>query len=359
MQKIHEFMANEFLPPLIDEAGNVNHDATPYWSPIPWGEIAGLVRWMAPVADQPAQQEGFDVPAAWGRVVYAQCNNPNASGELQVSSLGYFVGDACIGMQAIPYASPSPEALQDMFPGWQPRTIGFWRAMTPGHARSSHIRSFWRENAADPVRPFPRYIPARPAVPGRPAQYTILPLPLPMTHTTALPAPVPYRLPTNGLPYQTASVNTSTSARNVQRTKTPHNRLPPGKGEKEKKTRATPAAFSRVGRFLSVVTEGADIIEAVYGALPEKIRQRAFAQKGTGRKLTPQEQLVVIYRNINQLDMAVVVANLAYNQIEDKIIGTVGKKIASKHQAWLGNRPVGFQTGTQGRSTPGVSITPL
>lgn len=109
----------------------------------------------------------------------------------------------------------------------------------------------------------------------------------------------------------------------------PHVRRPPVRGECERK----PARDVKraIDRIVGPVTEAVDAIDAVYDALPWKVRMAEYRKckaSGMGGRecLTPQRKLQIVYDNYESLDMVEVIKNLAKNAAEDRIIGELSRR---------------------------------
>ena len=123
---------------------------------------------------------------------------------------------------------------------------------------------------------------------------------------------------------------------------------PPGPRTKERKFALT---VSGVGRLiLGHVTEGIDTIQAIYDALPLKLRQRLWRMNGN--YMSPLDKALAIYRYINDIDPQKAVENLVYEQIEDYVYGRLGRITAEA------NKRRGFPGGLElGPALEGVRFT--
>ncbi len=111
---------------------------------------------------------------------------------------------------------------------------------------------------------------------------------------------------------------------------------PPGKGTKEKKQVAGIVRSSGFGRTIGALTEVVDFVEAVYKGLPPAVRHKHWK-----KNQTPMEKAQLIYRYAHRLDINVVVRELIFNELEDFLIGKIGKRAAKA------NRDLGFSVGIQ------------
>lgn len=116
---------------------------------------------------------------------------------------------------------------------------------------------------------------------------------------------------------------------------------PPGGGTKERKVK-TSFSGGAMGALLNGVTESLDVLDALWMALPYKVRRAAFVANGYPKGgLTPQVKAIWLYRNIKSLDSVKALTNLTINQIIDFAAGTAG----SKASQFLGSQGV-FLPGT-------------
>lgn len=86
---------------------------------------------------------------------------------------------------------------------------------------------------------------------------------------------------------------------------------PPLEGEKEKKG-AVKKALAVLLEVAFAATEGIDLIDAIYGALPAKLQKKG---------LTPQKKVAIIYNNMDKLDMNKMALNILTNHFTDLVIG--------------------------------------
>lgn len=100
----------------------------------------------------------------------------------------------------------------------------------------------------------------------------------------------------------------------------PVGRRPPGKGEKQKKVRPR---YALLQGGISLVTEGLDVIDALYDALPEQLRRR---KRRAGQASLP-ERIETLYDNFLDIDPEKAFTNLVVDQIEDAILGRIGQKL--------------------------------
>lgn len=103
---------------------------------------------------------------------------------------------------------------------------------------------------------------------------------------------------------------------------------PPGRNTKEKKKIAGIARNTGFGRAIGRSTEVVDFVEAVYKGLPGRIKHKHY-----DKRQTPMEKARLIYRYAHLLDINVVVRELLMNELEDFLIGRIGKRTAKANRA--------------------------
>jgi hypothetical protein len=114
---------------------------------------------------------------------------------------------------------------------------------------------------------------------------------------------------------------------------------PARRNVRERKLRARGARI--IIPILSTLTESADAINAVFAALPAKYRQ------GLPKKYLERAKLKILFEHWSEIDPVLAVENLVWNQIEDYVIGQIGKRVkrASAASKPHGNLPVGYAFG--------------
>jgi len=229
-----------------------------------------------------------------------------------------------------------------------------------------------------PYQPLPPvYIPSHGPVRGHPMAEP-LPVPQVARHTASASAG---GRPTNrpGRP----SPNVRPVIRPVIR---PERRARPTR-ERERKTTAVPEIVNAIA---GATTEGLDLINAIYGAIPPEHRpftrwnpdsrnpnnqpsmpRRRIRDWVTGEVAsvgmphetelrngdrgywteeyspTPHEKLKFIWKNMDRVDWGQAVENIARNAVEDRLIGSASRATTSNSRGYYNaaNRPVGFFTG--------------
>lgn len=107
---------------------------------------------------------------------------------------------------------------------------------------------------------------------------------------------------------------------------------PPGKGEKERKLR--PKGTRAILRFANFVSEGVDLMDAIYWALPKKYT--SSKHNGTQRA----EQL---WKHFDEVDLNKALENIAINEWQDRIFGKIGQRVGER--ARLDGRPASWLAG--------------
>jgi len=226
----------------------------------------------------------------------------------------YCVGVGCatsrsqeIAHRGVSYSLGDPYRLWAGSPWWMPAVEPFANPAVNPHALPINV-------PVTSPKPMPyRSIPAMPVF--DPYALGTLPLRGPLPVRAISPAPYP-----NGIvvrpnaPVQAAP---------------PHVRRPPVRGERERKPGSKVAPI--VGRVVSPVTEAADVIQAVYDALPWDVRRDAYrscvAAGGSGREcMTPQRKLEVVYDNADKIDIEKAVKNIGVDIMEDAYIGELSRR---------------------------------
>lgn len=214
---------------------------------------------------------------------------------------------------------------------------GFWRLTSPG--RYSHVRSY--HNTAGQSGAGPSYE----VIPPRPAQSPVYGL-VPM----ALPRPAPVYRPRTTERIESDSAGPAPAPRPSAGARP----RPPGRGTKEVKMTLTIGGLP--GKLIGNAGETIDFIEALHDALPKDCQAKAKRRTGIygyGRPRkanpewmasTPYEKAIAIYNCINRIDVSQAIINLITNQVEDYLIGKVGKA-AGKAARKQGTRPVSAQFG--------------
>lgn len=172
------------------------------------------------------------------------------------------------------------------------------------------------------TRPLPwRFIPSRPPT-GLPEDSEFGPLPP--------PRPVPVTDNPGGTSWTFNDNRPSSPPRPLS----PSLPRPPGPNEREAKVYVTLSGTTpRAARLLGIATETADLIEALYEALPLSLRlalERAYARRAfrEGRWTTPppQQQLYWVWKYWAQIDMGQAFVNIGLNEVEDRAIGFAARR---------------------------------
>lgn len=137
-----------------------------------------------------------------------------------------------------------------------------------------------------------------------------------------------------------------------------HQNKPPRKNEKENKSqilaldRRTP-----LGMFVNAATEYCDVVDALYYALPVDHRRFLARHSRTLPRLGSydlgcSDKAKVVFNNFFNLDTAQALENLAYNFVEDYVIGKIGGLLGEGARR-LNRDGTGLQVGGCARS-PGA-----
>lgn len=118
----------------------------------------------------------------------------------------------------------------------------------------------------------------------------------------------------------------------------PHVLKPPGPNETQKKQRPKNPYFWWFYRRMGDFTEGLDLLQSAYDALPE--------HRKSWRDL-PQHRAWKVWKYYGEIDPNELLYNVAYNAFEDFIFGKIGSSVTNAAKPWydLSGRPVGFQAG--------------
>lgn len=112
----------------------------------------------------------------------------------------------------------------------------------------------------------------------------------------------------------------------------------PPKRTKELKTRTT-EFFHAVSPFVNPLTEGNDVVKAIYDNLPEQYRPRYKNTNYEKKFVKPHEKLLAIYKHLDKIDIIGALQDIAISQAEDKVYGLSGK--ASGEVSRTLGKPVG------------------
>ncbi len=102
---------------------------------------------------------------------------------------------------------------------------------------------------------------------------------------------------------------------------------------KERKVN-TNKTYRIIRALVNEVTEGLDTLGAFEKALPKAVRRAAFVKHGYVR-LSPVDNLKLLYDNYRQIDVVQALENVLTNEVQDQVIGR-GNRFATKQQRpWL------------------------
>lgn len=139
---------------------------------------------------------------------------------------------------------------------------------------------------------------------------------------------------------------------NIQRQSVPEKRQPPDKNTREKKMIGNIKPGSFLANALNTITEGTDVINAAWEAVPESQRPGMKWSKKKGEYVRvwnppPQYKVKWLYNNLDKIDGNEFVQNFAMNIVEDQLIGRLSRATTKASQPWLRRmkRPFGLTTG--------------
>lgn len=208
-----------------------------------------------------------------------------------------------------------------------------------------------RQSGTDPFyieAPAPAYPNVWPYVAPFPS---IAPEELPILQPTPQAKPVPYRF----APYPRFSPNREVGPKPLARPRLkpqfmdgttwaidvskpgahkavrPAGRVPPGKGERQKKFWFGVSKLPRLAAGLGIVTEALDFGEVMWQSLPEK-----FQSRGPRGEPSYPQKLRDVYMHINEVDWVEFWQNYAANEGEDSAFGRLGQLQAAANQNMTG-----------------------
>lgn len=119
----------------------------------------------------------------------------------------------------------------------------------------------------------------------------------------------------------------------------------PKSGDKESKVKLEWAGG--VLRIANTVTEGLDVIDAIYDALPSQFKPRYNGTRFVLRNPTPQQKLAALYEHWEEVDLPEAFRNLTYNEMQDRFFGALGRRARdfSRKTRIHGDLPIGVQAG--------------
>ena len=118
-------------------------------------------------------------------------------------------------------------------------------------------------------------------------------------------------------------------------------RYPPGPNTKE--TKAQSRTIGLIAAAANGVTELKDAIDALYDALPASVRATSRTSLSNNRKfryVSFPEKIRMVWEHFGSIDVTKAVAYLAYNYVEDKIIGTLNRKAGEANERLTGKRVI-------------------
>lgn len=290
--------------------------------------------------------------SGWEECQSTNCPRPITTAYWSTTDTCIFTSTCPTG-QALPGTARDPAA--DIPANVKHYSLWQQTAFAPSPARYSFVRSWHRAVAAGVVTyPWtyidPRYLDDPSWVPS------VFPETIPIGLPVSTPAPAPMRrlkwrrnyrlgmaqarqagyqlgrveLPNSPAPVGSVVVEVSPSGRvSSRQTSKPHMRRPPGREEKERKSRSPFQPTVAQAVALNALTEGGDAIEAIWNALPfeyRRSRNSDFRKRAQGWS-TPSYLAMVddIWDHPELLDMQQVAVNLAVNVVSDAVIGRLSK----------------------------------
>lgn len=117
----------------------------------------------------------------------------------------------------------------------------------------------------------------------------------------------------------------------------PHMRQPPRGRNKERKARSRSAAVGiALFRALDWISEAAEVVDALYDALPADVKAR-WGRGRDGRGFVDQAgqygidgadwKLQALYHNWHKVDVPLAIKNIVKNGVEDKVIGGISRTV--------------------------------
>lgn len=181
----------------------------------------------------------------------------------------------------------------------------------------------------------------RPSARGRPRSRTAL-----RVNPVVGPAPTAYSMERPAVGTRSPDVRVTTTVWGSGGTSPPilsHGHHYRRRNKNEKKVHfglhAAPESVRAFVRFLSLMTEGNDLIGAFFNALPDDVQAQCLAARGT----TPQAQAACLVANWGQVDFEQALFNAIMNEIQDYIIGSINSaamgafgRLGGSHNPTLG-----------------------
>lgn len=201
----------------------------------------------------------------------------------------------------------------------------------------------------NPVRVPEPLTPQMPDVGPRP-----VPRPVPVPATVPVPGILPGHVPYinwTPLPYQgTVTLQGPGVAARVNPRANPRARRPRPR-TREKKARMG-AVMAFMWNAAAHVTEWIDAVDILYESLPRYLKRREYQRRE--RQPNPIERALLVYQNINQLDVEKALNDWIKNDLEDRLYALGSDHAATANRA--NNRPIGYEAG--GSLTGGGEYVP-
>lgn len=341
--------ATVLLPGDYDDCGNHCGGTPDLWDGFSSGTCASnwvcnpWPGWCDVCAHTGAGGNPFPITAAWQRILLYVSD---ATGK---KNWGTFIKKA--GGTQVPYWSnePGPYAPVESpyAPSWDPMSVPM---KNPARERSPFpynlVPSRQPNPGRSPVEQTWRGPEAAPRYKPSPAPYFI-PWNEPGV-ATPIAVPIPLGPGVEGQPGPTIIIDKPGPVTLAPPSRGARPRRP-GRYVRERKT--VLGVGGTIARVVNVVSEGRDVVQAIWYAVPYKLRTK----KKHGRGLTVQQMLWDIYYNFDDLQLAEAVRNVIINEVQDRLYGTMGHvgKRAVRHAAREGYYSGGTGLQTGGRYRPG------
>lgn len=229
--------------------------------------------------------------------------------------------------------------------------VGLWYVVnTNGNAYPSAQRAYWTWTG----NTYPGFETWEWPIRYRPAQPAIVP------EIPFIPAPKPQMTPmdvrTNGAPRKRPVKDPpdlvfGPRGRPATRPASHEFKRPP-RGTKEPGKTGSYGPSKILSKILSSITEAGDVIDAVYDALPDKIRKKAWGkyapkgEKGVPPVVSPQMKLKVLYENADKIDVKKALRNVVAEQVADRAWAQQSQWTQKGYRSpYYGGRKVGLELG--------------
>lgn len=223
-----------------------------------------------------------------------------------------------------PFANPPGQFVPD--PRWRPAPAP---VRAPNPFRNPGERSeggyVWRPVPRPRPMPEPITLPIPGNLPGLPGP---APAPGEDTGSSDEPGVAPVTSPVPGWPWPTVRFRFNDRVRPGQRVRPRMDRRParrPPRRMRELKARVPYGAAAGAFRwFINTITEGLDVVDALYKSIPYACRPKT-SWGATRKVMMPAQKADFVWRNLDKVDATELWRNLLKNQVEDAFYGFIGK----------------------------------